>query len=66
MSNVLPRWLTVQQAAEYTGFAKGTLYNFVSERRIPVVKKGGRTLRFDRLKLDEWMERDAVPCVDDF
>ena len=53
-------------AAQYTGYAKGTLYNLVSERRIPYVKKHGKTLRFDVQKLDAWMERDEVRCADDF
>ena len=60
-----PRWLTIDQAAAYIGFAKGTLYHWVSRRQIPFVKKG-RSLRFDRLVLDEWMERDRVQSVDDF
>lgn len=30
---VAQRWLTFEQAATYTGFAKGTLYNKVSNRR---------------------------------
>ena len=63
---VTPRWLTIAQAAQYTGYAKGTLYNLVSERRIPYVKKHGKTLRFDAQKLDAWMERDEVRCADDF
>ena len=60
-----PRWLTIDQAAAYIGFAKGTLYHWVNQRQIPFVKKG-RSLRFDRLVLDEWMERDRVQSVDDF
>ena len=60
-----PRWLTVRQAAQYTGYAKGTLYHLVRDHQIPFVKKRGR-LRFDRFRLDEWMEKDSVPCVDDF
>ena len=65
MSSVPGRWLTIAQAADYTGYAKGTLYNFVGERRIPHVKKR-RTLRFDRDALDRWMLRDMIPSVDDF
>ena len=62
---IAPRWLTVDQAAMYTGYAKGTLYHMVSERRIPFVKKR-RSLRFDRQRLDDWMEKDIVRSVDDY
>ena len=64
-SVVTPRWLTIDEAAAYTGFAKGTLYHMVSDRRIPFVKKG-RSIRFDRRRLDEWMEIDVIPSVDDY
>ena len=53
-AEIAPRWLTIDQAAQYTGFAKSTLYHMVSDRRIPFIKKGGR-LRFDKEKLDAWM-----------
>lgn len=63
--SIAPRWLTIDEASTYTGFAKGTLYHMVSDRRIPFVKKG-RSLRFDRAALDEWMEKDMVPSADEF
>lgn len=62
--DIQPRWLTIDQAATYTGYAVKTLYNLVSDREIPHVKKRGR-LRFDRLELDDWMERDKIPAVDE-
>jgi excisionase family DNA binding protein len=62
---VRPRWLKIDQASDYTGFAVGTIYNMVSERRVPYVKKGG-SLRFDVRDLDKWMERDKTACIDDY
>jgi len=37
----------------------------ISKRRVPHVRKG-RAIRFDRHRLDEWMERDMIGSVDDF
>jgi excisionase family DNA binding protein len=60
-----PRWLDVEQASAYTGFATSTLYHWVSDRKVPFVKKG-RSVRFDRLALDDFMLRDQIPSVDEF
>jgi len=50
----LDRWLTVQEAAKYLRVAKGTLYNWISQRRIPFCRRG-RVLRFERDALDRWL-----------
>jgi excisionase family DNA binding protein len=51
------RYLNIREASQYLGYAVSTLYGWVSQRRIPFFKKGGR-LRFDRKRLDEWMRED--------
>jgi len=48
------RWLTVEEAAKYLRVAKGTLYNWISQRRIPFCRRG-RVLRFERDALDRWL-----------
>ncbi|MBT8402060.1 MAG: helix-turn-helix domain-containing protein [Rhodothermia bacterium] len=50
------RFLNIEQAAEYLGFSVHTLYGWTSQRRIPFVKIGGR-VRFDKQKLDKWIEQ---------
>lgn len=47
--------MRIEEAAEYLGFAKQTLRNWVSDGRIPYVKIG-RSVRFRRSELDEWVE----------
>lgn len=47
------RLLRPQEAAEYLGIAIGTLYNWSSQRRLPVVKIGGR-IRFRREALERF------------
>ena len=48
--------MNIQQTAEYLGFSVQTLYGWTSQRRIPFLKIGGR-LRFDKRKLDRWIEQ---------
>ncbi len=50
------RWLTIKEASEYLGFAKATLYCWVSREKIPFTRRGQR-IRFDRLALDKWMQQ---------
>jgi len=48
--------LTIDQASEFTSLAKQTIYQLVSERRIPYSKrKGTKRLYFSRNELREWM-----------
>jgi excisionase family DNA binding protein len=59
------RFLTVKEVSDYTGLAEGTIYNMVSERRIPCTKIG-RLVKFDRHKLDKWLEsntRKVIPSI---
>ena len=53
------RLLTIKEVAEYTGLAVPTLYQMVSQRRIPFVKIG-RLTKFDLRVLDAWIERQSV------
>lgn len=46
--------LTVDEAAEFTGLAKQTLYSFTSRREIPHFKRG-KGIRFRRCELEQWM-----------
>jgi excisionase family DNA binding protein len=57
-------WLTFEQAREYLGFSRDTLYKLTAAKAIPCRKKqGGQKLRFHRDELDQWM-RDRYPRVD--
>lgn len=50
--------LTPAQAAAFLGISKGTLYNWSSQRKIPVVRWGsgkrGGTIRFRREALERF------------
>jgi len=48
------RLIGVKEAETYLRIPKGTIYNLVSQRRIPFVKVGRRTL-FDLLEINRWI-----------
>jgi excisionase family DNA binding protein len=50
------RLLTISEVAELTGLAIGTLYHFVSEKRIPVVRLSKRCIRFRQSDLSDWIQ----------
>jgi excisionase family DNA binding protein len=50
------RLLTINEVAELTGLAVGTLYHFVSQKRIPVVRLSKRCIRFRQSDLSSWIQ----------
>lgn len=50
------RLLTIKEVSELTGLAIGTLYHFVSEKRIPVVRLSKRCIRFRQSDLSDWIQ----------
>lgn len=53
------RLLRIENAAEYLGISVGTLYVWVHQGKIPHIKMG-RLLKFDKLQLDLFIERNQV------
>ena len=49
----------IQEAAHYTGVSPTTLYKWVSQRKIPYIKMG-RLVKFDPVKLEEWIKQQTV------
>ena len=52
--NVEKRYMTIKECSTYTGISQGTLYHWSREGKIPVCKISN-LLRFDRVKIDKWM-----------
>jgi excisionase family DNA binding protein len=50
------RLLTIQEVAALTGLSVGTLYHFVSQKRIPVVRLSKRCIRFRYSDLLDWIQ----------
>lgn len=47
--------LNVEELSEYTGFAKSYIYKLVHTSKIPYSKPNGKTLFFERRKIDDWL-----------
>jgi excisionase family DNA binding protein len=58
------RLLDITEAADYLNLSTSTLYSWVSQRRIPHLKLGGR-VRFDKKALDRWIKRFERNAIDD-
>ena len=53
------KYLDINELSEYLGIPKHTIYNWTSMKRIPYVKIG-RTLRFDKSRIDSWLKERSV------
>jgi putative molybdopterin biosynthesis protein len=54
-----PQFLTVLEVAEMLRLKPRTIYNMVSQRRIPF-RKAGRQLLFDVGEIEEWTRSNAA------
>lgn len=50
--------LTLQQAAEYLGISKSSLYKKTFKREIQFFKPGGKLIYFRKSDLDKWIYRN--------
>ena len=60
---VSKRLLTVQEAAQYLGLQEDTMYKKARLRELPSVKVG-RSLRFDVVALDRYVEQHTIETLD--
>ena len=51
--------LTIDEASEYLGISKLTLYGWVSARKLAFVKVG-RLVKFKQDQLDKWIDQHTV------
>jgi excisionase family DNA binding protein len=49
------QWMTVKDVAEYLKLSNDLIYRLAQQGRIPVSKVGNRW-RFNKDKIDQWME----------
>jgi len=54
------KYLTVEEAAEYLGVSRATIYSYTSNRVIPHYKPRGRKCYFLRDDLDNFIEKARV------
>jgi excisionase family DNA binding protein len=52
--------LTIKQVSLMTGLQIGSLYHFVSEGRLPVIRISARCIRFRREDIEKWIADKLV------
>lgn len=58
-SNMLDRWLSVEEIAEYLGISKDTVYAWIAKKNMPA-HRVGRFWKFQRSEVDEWIKSGAA------
>jgi excisionase family DNA binding protein len=53
------RLLTVNDLSDYLSMSKGSIYTKVCLGKIPGVIKIGRSLRFEKVKIDAWINQKS-------
>ena len=61
---VMLEGLSYREVADIQGVPIGTVYAWVSQRRIPHVRLGPRLVRFQRGALERWLEERQVAALD--
>jgi len=59
MMTEVNRLLSIKEVSDYTGLAVGTIYNMVSQKRIPHVKLG-RLTKFKPGEIERWVKDHSV------
>lgn len=57
--------LNVEELCEYTGFKQSYIYKLVHTRKIPFSKPNGKTLFFERQKIDAWLLQNSHKSEDE-
>lgn len=57
------RLLRIGEVSQLTGLSVGTLYHFVSEKRIPVVRLSRRCIRFRLSEIWKWCDELSQKAV---
>ncbi len=50
--------MDIRQASDYLGISPDTLYDYAAKGRVPAFKIGNRW-RFRKVRLEEWMDKQA-------
>ena len=62
MASTSDQWMTVKQVADYLKLSPDLIYKLAQQGEIPASKVRSRW-RFNRAKIDEWMELQAYPIA---
>jgi len=54
------RWLSTEDLEEEFGFKEATMAKYRMQKKIPFCKIGSKYIRYDRFKIDAWIEEHEV------
>lgn len=57
--------LNFDEAASYTGLSKSYLYKLTSAAQIPHFKPQGKHIYFNKIEVDQWLQRNPTRPVDE-
>jgi excisionase family DNA binding protein len=64
MQNIKPQIttsiFTYNELAEYLKVQPGTLRKWVMDKKIPFIKIGGKSVRFKKTDIDNWLEYQRI------
>ena len=52
--------LTIREVSELTNLSVGTLYHWIGQGRVPVVRFSKRCVRFRKSDIEEWIKAKVV------
>lgn len=55
----MKEFLNANEAAEFLGLSKSTIYSWVASKRLPFHRLG-RALRFRKAELESWLDNNAA------
>jgi len=56
----LKDYLTIDELSLYLKVSKPTIYKWLAKKEIPHIRRNKRIIRFDRQKIDAFMEKHEV------
>ena len=57
--------LTSEEAAKYMGISMSHLYRLTMEKNIPYYKPMGKMCYFNRIELEQWLQRNRVNSMEE-
>jgi len=57
------RWLTPEELEIEYGLKEDTISKYRMAKKIPFSKIGTKLIRYDRTKIDQWLEYHEVECI---
>lgn len=62
--NGTKKYLTTEEAADYLGLNRDSMYHFLKQETIPTYKPSGRRVYISRNDLDEWIMKNPAQNPD--